>query len=408
MTQDAFFKSALLPDGWAENVAITTDQGRITAINAGVTGTGSNLAIPGITNLHSHAFQRGMAGLTEVRGQTDDSFWTWRQVMYDYLSRLDPDEMQRIATLAFREMKASGFNRVCEFHYLHHGPGGQIYDNPFEMSDRLVAAAQDAGIGLTLLPVFYAHSDFGGKPPTDGQRRFVHTLDQYAKLLDHLRKLDVPDLVVGVAAHSLRAVTEDELQNLVQLAGDAPIHIHIAEQTREVEACVTHTGERPVEWLLNRFDVGPNWCLVHATHMTDVETTRLAKTGAIAGLCPITEANLGDGIFPARAFLDAGGVYGVGSDSNVLISLPEELRLLEYGQRLQHQARNVLAAPGQSTGMALYDMAHRGGAQAGGVSPSQIAVGELADFHVLDGAHPSLDTKTGAQILDAWIFACSR
>ncbi len=405
MRQERFTRWAYLPSGWAENVRITSENGIITAVDVGVTGTGHDIALPGVCNLHSHAFQRAMAGLTETRGPGDDSFWSWRQVMYDFLATMTPDQMQQTATLAFREMRARGFNRVCEFHYLHHGPDGRAYDNPAEMAERLIAAAQEADIALTLLPVFYAHSDFGGQPPTEGQRRFVHTPDAFARLVDHLRGLDVPDLVVGVAAHSLRAVTEAELRDLVTLVGDQPLHIHIAEQTREVEACLAHTGQRPVEWLLSHFDLGPTWCLVHATHMTHQETVDLAATGAVAGLCPITEANLGDGIFNMADYQRARGAWGVGSDSNVLISLPQELRMLEYGQRLFHRARNVMAAPSQSTGQALFDAALMGGAQAGGVPASAIAVGERDDLTVLDGMLVNLRDKAENQIFDSWIFA---
>jgi formiminoglutamate deiminase len=327
-------------------------------------------------NLHSHAFQRVIAGLTERRSGEQDSFWSWREQMYKFQARIGPDELQTIASLAYMEMLEAGFTRVGEFHYLHHAQDGQAFDDPAEMASRIAAAALHTGIGLTLLPVFYAHSGFGGQAPNAGQARFIHDLDGFQLLLDACRKhvAVLDDAIVGIAPHSLRAVTPEELTALIPMAEGAPIHIHIAEQMREVEDCLTHTGQRPVEWLFDHAPVDDQWCLVHATHMTPEETTRLAKSGAIAGLCPITEANLGDGLFPARDYLRQGGRFGIGSDSNVLISVAEELRLLEYGQRLVHRERNVLDN--------LYIRA-LDGAQALGME-SGLAVGLPADLISLD------------------------
>jgi formiminoglutamate deiminase len=306
-------------------------------------------------------------------------------------------------------MLESGFTRVGEFHYLHHNRDGARFADPAAMSAAIIAAAGETGIALTHLPVFYAHAGFGGAAPSEGQRRFVHDLDSFASLLQAARSAatDLPDAVVGVAPHSLRAVTPDELRVLEALAGSDPIHIHIAEQIREVEDCLAWSGTRPVDWLLDQAQVGSRWCLVHATHMTDRETRRLVASGAVAGLCPITEANLGDGLFPAEAFLEAGGRYGVGSDSNVRIDATEELRLLEYGQRLARRERNQMAAIGRSTGGTLYRSALAGGSQALG-GECGICIGAPADLVSLDADHPALIAREGDALLDGLIFAAGR
>jgi len=406
-----WFETALLTDGWAKDVRISVADGRIASVVVGVEPSGLDergaVALPGLANLHSHAFQRAMAGLTEARGPTADSFWSWRELMYHFVGRLDPADLEAIAGLAYAEMLECGFTRVGEFHYLHHAPDGRAYDNVAEMGVQIAAAADQTGIGLTLLPVFYAHAGFGGALPAEGQRRFVNSLDDYTKLLDASRTA-VTGLVgaqVGVAPHSLRAVTRSEL---VAISGGAdPVHIHIAEQVREVEDCLAWSGARPVEWLLANAEVDSRWCLVHATHMTADETRRMARSGAVAGLCPITEANLGDGLFPAAAFLEAGGLIGVGSDSNVRIDLAEELRLLEYGQRLSLRGRNILAAgAGASTGATLYRHARAGGARALGLPPTTgLSIGGAADLVALDGDHPDLVGRSGDAILDAYVFA---
>ncbi|MDZ3833523.1 MAG: formimidoylglutamate deiminase [Sphingopyxis sp.] len=408
------FRHALLPGGWAGQVRIGIADGRIVTLAEGVEAEADDarhaVGLPGMPNLHSHAFQRGMAGLAEVRGPGGDSFWTWRDIMYRFVDRIDPDGLRAIAALAYVEMLESGFTRVGEFHYLHRAPGGDAYADPAEMTRAIVAAAADTGIALTHLPVFYAHAGFGGTPPNPGQRRFVHDLDGFARLLDAARAAaaDLPDAIVGVAPHSLRAVTEDELGALAGLAGGSPIHIHIAEQVKEVEDCLAWSGQRPVEWLLGHAAVDPRWCLVHATHMTEAETRALAASGAVAGLCPVTEANLGDGLFPAEAFLAAGGRFGVGSDSNVLIDMSEELRWFEYGQRLFARGRNILApGAGRSTGQALFDGALTGGAQALGVAAG-LAVGHAADMVSLDIRHPSLGGRSGAALIDSFLFAAGR
>ncbi|RUW66311.1 formimidoylglutamate deiminase, partial [Mesorhizobium sp. M2A.F.Ca.ET.067.02.1.1] len=376
-----FAEQALLPGGWQGNVRIAFEGGRISTVEIGdVARAGDErhaIVLPGMPNLHSHAFQRGMAGLAELRGPSADSFWSWREVMYRFALSMTPDQVEAVAAQLYVEMLEAGFSRVGEFHYLHHDRDGQPYANVAEMAERIAAAAGKSGIGLTLLPVFYAHSAFGGAAPNEGQRRFINDVERFGRLLEKAREAVRPleQAVVGVAPHSLRAATPDELNSVAAMSPNNPIHIHVAEQVKEVEDCVAWSGKRPVEFLLANAKVDERWCLIHATHMTEAETIAMARTGAIAGLCPITEANLGDGTFAAPLFVEHGGRFGVGSDSNVLIGLPDELRQLEYSQRLAHRARNVLARPGGSNGRALFDAALDGGSQALGAGPSQIAAG---------------------------------
>ena len=399
---------AMLPDGWARDVRATVRDGVFTDITCGVApATGDvrvDAALPGLANLHSHAFQRGMAGLAEVAGPGDDSFWTWRETMYRFAGQITPDDLRAIAAMAYAEMLETGFVRVGEFHYLH-GVGDS---GPVAMTEAIVAAAAETGIALTHLPVFYAHGGFGGQAPGERQRRFVLDLDGYAALIASARALvaDLPDAVVGVAPHSLRAVTPEGLTQVAAL-GDGPVHIHVAEQVREVEDCLAWSGARPVEWLLANAPVNDHWCLIHATHMTDAETRALAASGAVAGLCPVTEANLGDGVFPGEAYVAAGGHYGVGSDSNVRIDAPEELRWLEYGQRLAARGRTRLVDRGGANGDTLWRAAVAGGAQALGAAAG-LVVGAPADFVALDIDHPSLAGRTDAALADALVFAGGR
>ncbi len=409
-----FFDAALTPTGWRDNVLVEIVGGVVAAVAADVAPaarTGAEpvggIAVPGVGNLHSHTFQRGFAGLTERRGQGDDHFWTWREEMYRFSGRLSPEHVEAVAALAFIEMLESGFTGVAEFHYLHHQPDGRPYDDPAELVQRIAAAAAATGIGLTILPVFYAHGGFGGAAPAPGQRRFVTSLDLYARIVEGAERAArrLPFGQVGIAPHSLRAATGEEIAALVAGFPGGPIHIHIAEQIREVEDCLAATGARPVEWLLDNAPVDPRWCLVHATHMTPEETTRLARSGAVAGLCPVTESDLGDGTFPATDYDAAGGSYGVGSDSNVLISLAAELRTLEYSQRLRDRARNRLAPPGGSVGRHLFDAVATGGARALGLPQPAIAPGSRADLVVLEGHDVALFGRRHDAVLDSWIFA---
>ena len=410
---------ALLPQGWCRDVRIAFDAGRIASVEAGASAAPGDerhaIALPGMPNLHSHAFQRGMAGLAEVRGPSADSFWSWRETMYRFALAMTPAQVEAVACQLYVEMLEAGFTRVGEFHYLHHDVDGRPYANVAEMAVRIGAAAQSSGIGLTLLPVFYAHATFGGAPAGVGQRRFINDTGGYARLLDATRAALRPlaGAIVGVAPHSLRAVTPEELALVTAMAGDGPIHIHIAEQVKEVDDCVAWSGARPVEWLLDHAAVDGRWCLVHATHMTPNESRRAAASGAVAGLCPITEANLGDGIFDAPAFMAAGGRFGIGSDSNVQVGVADELRLLEYSQRLALRARNVMAVTSGSTGRALFDAALQGGAAALGdgvgigatAGGAGLAVGASADVVTLAANHPALAGRDGDAILDAWVFA---
>ncbi len=412
-----FFDCALTPAGWCDDVLVSIEHGRIRDVETdaapdrrrGAEAIGG-IAIPGIGNLHSHTFQRGFAGLTERRGRSEDHFWTWREAMYRLCGRLSPEDIEAIAAIAFVEMLEGGFTGVAEFHYLHHQPSGRPYDEPAELAIRIASAAAATGIGLTLLPVFYAHGGFGGAAPAEGQRRFVCDLDLFGRVAEGAAQAvrDLPSGRTGIAPHSLRAVTAVELAALLRAFPDGPVHLHIAEQTREVEDCLEATGRRPVEWLFEKVAVDARWCLVHATHMTPEEASRLAASGAVAGLCPITESDLGDGIFPGASFDAAGGRFGVGSDSNVLIDLAGELRTLEYGQRLAERARNRMAPPEHSVGRHLYDRALAGGAQALGTGPAAIAPGAPADVVVLDRWAVPLHGRRGDDILDSWIFASAR
>jgi len=411
-TKSLWFAQALLPQGWAEAVRFELANGRIARIEAGADPAPGEerhgAAVPGLCNVHSHAFQRGMAGLAEVRGPADDDFWTWREVMYRFLDRLTPEQVEAIAAQAYVEMLQQGFTRVGEFHYLHHAPDGQPYDNPAELAERIAAAAEATGIGLTLLPVFYAHGGFGGADPKPGQRRFLNDPDGFGALFEASRGAiaNLPDANLGVAPHSLRAVTPDELEQILRLAPAGPVHIHASEQVKEVEDCVAWSGLRPVAWLMDRHEVDRRWCLVHATHLDDAEVAGLARSGGVAGLCPITEANLGDGVFRMPEYGAQGGRFGIGTDSNIAIDAAGELRAIEYAQRLTRRTRNVLAArEGASVGGELFRGALVGGAQALGQADGGLRAGAAADIVTLDLEHPSLVGRTGDALLNTWIFA---
>ncbi|MBO0905866.1 formimidoylglutamate deiminase [Jiella sonneratiae] len=406
-------EQALTPEGWRQNVRIAIEGGSIAAVADGTARAGDERAailVPAMPNLHSHAFQRAMAGLAEIRGPGVDTFWVWRETMYRFALAMTPDDVAAVAAQLHVEMLEAGFGAVGEFHYLHHDHDGRPYGQVGAMAEAIAAAAGETGIGLTLIPVLYAHSTFGGAAPNPGQRRFVSDRDGFARLVEAAGAAvaALPGGVLGVAGHSLRAVTPEELAFAASLRPDAPMHIHAAEQVREVEDCLAWSGRRPVEWLLDNADLSERWCLIHATHMTGEETARLARSGAVAGLCPITEASLGDGFFPAREFRDHDGRFGVGSDSNVLTGVAEELRQLETAQRLARRSRNVMAEPGASTGRAVFDAALSGGAQALGRPVPAIAAGAPADLVSLDADHPALIGRNGDAILDSWIFAASR
>lgn len=397
--------TALLPEGWARDVRIRVTDGRIVEVTTGVAGQGRGVLLPAPVNLHSHTFQRAMAGLTEARTAGQDSFWTWRALMYRFLDRLMPEDVQAIAAQAMVEMAEAGFGAVCEFHYLHHPVGGGTYADPAEMSGRIVDAARETGLGLTHLPVIYEQGGVDGRALGGGQLRFGSSPEVFAALLEAARRdlSGLPDAVLGVAPHSLRAVSRETLARVAGLTG-GPVHLHIAEQLAEVAEVQTAWGARPVEWATANLPLDRRWCMVHATQMTPEETVALARTGAVAGLCPITEANLGDGVFDGPGWLAAAGAFGVGTDSNVRISLAEELRVLEYSQRLTLKARAVLADT-RSTGRLLWEAAAQGGAQAAGRGSGMIAVGQWADLVALDTGDLRLEGLEGDQILDAFVFA---
>ena len=380
------------PAGWTSGEMA----GQGAAVNA-------RFALPGMPNLHSHAFQRAMAGLAERRGPGDDSFWTWRETMYGFTSRIGPDELRSIAAQLYVEMLKAGYTHVCEFHYLHNAPDSSPYADHAAMSRAIIEAAREAGIGLTLLPVLYMTGGFDGRPLSDRQRRFGLSVDAYLDLLESLCALESPAMRVGIALHSLRAVPEAAMREVLTspLARNRVIHIHIAEQIGEVQDCLGIRGARPVQWLFDHADVDARWCLVHATHLDDSEMHAIAKSGAVAGLCPTTEANLGDGLFPLANYLDANGVLGVGSDSHISVSPVEELRWLEYGQRLATRHRNIAARkPGASVGETLWEAALRGGRRAAGLRESS-----ERDVIVLDDTSPLLAARDEASVLDAFLFA---
>ena len=400
-------KTALLPSGWVNDVTLTLKDGRIAAIGEGPADTQVDILLPAPTNLHSHAFQRAMGGLTERRGaEPTDSFWTWRQLMFRFLDQLTPEDIQAITAQVQMEMLEAGYAASVEFHYLHHQPGGHAYDNRAELATRIAAAAEQTGVGLTLLPVLYAQGGVDGRALGPGQIRFGNDLDGYQTLWDGAQvavKTLPADANIGVAPHSLRAVTPDQIRALQSFGG--PIHMHLAEQVAEVEEIEAAYGARPVEWALANVEVDSRWCMIHCTQMTEAETRGLAATGAVAGLCPLTESSLGDGIFNGVTWSDAKGVWGIGSGSNILISLAQELRTLEYSQRLSTLNRAVMATEDRSTGRALFDGACRGGAQAAGRKSGAIEVGAWADLMALDGDATDLIGREGDNVLDTWIFA---
>lgn len=359
--------------------------------------------VPGLVNAHAHAFQRAMAGLAEHRIGGADSFWSWRETMYAFAARFDPDLLQAVAAQSYVEMLEAGYTRVCEFHYLHHAPDGSPYAPASAMADALIAAANEVGIGLTLLPALYMQGGFDGRPLAPRQHRFAHTVDSYLALIEHLRAQESQGVIVGVALHSLRAVPASALRAVLEsgLAARGPVHIHVAEQTAEVDDCLAFNRQRPISWLLDHAAVDHRWCLVHATHMDDAETLRLARSGAVVALCPTTEANLGDGLFPLQAYLNAGGRIAIGSDSNLSISPIEELRWLDYGQRLRRKIRNPVATEVvPHSGERLFALAFDGGRQAAGLQAD-----DDESFFELDGAHPLLSGVGSEEVLDCWIYA---
>lgn len=409
-----WLEKALLPDGWVNHVRVTTDtSGLIRSVEPASKPHGAavlrGICIPGMPNCHSHAFQRAMAGFAEHAANPQDDFWSWRELMYRLAAQVTPEELYAIAAQLYLEMLTAGYTSVAEFHYLH---DSSTADGPLAMSMAIIEAAQLAGIRLAHLPVLYQASDFGGKPPKPEQQRFVLSEERFQQLISDLdsRTRERPLQIVGLAFHSLRAVSPDAMTRTLEAcspsAKSRPIHIHIAEQPAEVEACLAWCGRRPVEFLLQTASVNENWCLVHATHMQTEEIVALARSRAVAGLCPTTEANLGDGLFPLRAFLQERGRLAIGSDSHVSISPVEELRWLEYGQRLLTGRRTLAAnSTNPHVGANLFHRAIEGGASAIGQPVGKIAPGYAADWIVLDGDHPQLCGAPDDVVLDCWVFS---
>ena len=413
MTQSKFrFTSALTSAGWQRDVVVTVDEsGMIEGVEAGAKGgvLVNGIAIPAVPNVHSHAHQRLMVGLAERAGPGTDSFWTWREVMYGFALKLSPDDLEAVAAQAYVEMLKAGFSCVGEFQYLHHQPDGTPYDEPAEISLRCLSAAEQAGIAITMLPTLYNYSGFGGQVSTAGQRRFVNDANRFLRIYETLRGVTAANPLrrLGISPHSLRAVTPELLNAVLsEIDTESRIHVHVAEQMKEVDDCLAWCGQRPVEFLRSKFDVSGCWCAIHATHMTEDETSWLARSGAIAGLCPTTEANLGDGVFPADTFMNHGGAIAIGSDSQITISPAEDLRMLEYSQRLRDRTRNALASgAGASTGRTLFDAALKGGAACLDQPVGSIEVGKRCDIVVLDDDCGSMIGRCGDAALDAWIFS---
>jgi len=415
MIKKMWTASALLPDGWFESVEITLDEyGNITQVSTGKPysdGERIEVLIPGIPNVHSHAHQRAMAGLGERARETADSFWTWRKVMYHYLERIQPQHLFHISAQLYLEMLKAGYTCVGEFQYLHHDIEGQHYDNRAEMSLQCMQAAASVGLGFTALPVLYRYGGFGEADPLPGQKRFLNDGDDFVRIVNSLQTAtkDDANTSVGIAPHSLRAISRPLLKNVIDSLGVdnlAAIHVHIAEQIKEVDDCRAWSQQRPVEWLFNHFDIDQNWCLIHATHMSEAETMTMAKSNCVAGLCPTTEANLGDGFFNAIDYFKANGRWAIGSDSHISIDPVEELRWLEYGQRLNTRNRNLLvSAQNSNTGRNLLDGVLKGGAQACGRKVGRIEAGYRADFVSLDAQQPRLYGRIQDELIDSWIFS---
>jgi formimidoylglutamate deiminase len=408
------FEHLLSSEGWiTPGFVCVTDAGLIKKISdtkpyCDVVELGG-IALPGLSNLHSHAFQRALSGLTEKRTSANsDSFWTWRDLMYRFVAEISPDDLQAIASQLYVEMLKAGYTSVAEFHYLHHDTGGAAYADTTEMASRIIYSAVDTGINLSLLPVLYQYSNFGNLPPVGGQNRFINDSSSFIALFEKLktRAENNGNFNLGVALHSLRAIDPKDAQEVLDVVGGGrPIHVHVAEQIKEVTDCLEWSGQRPVEFLLNNFNVNDDWCLIHATHMTNEEVVNAARSGAIAGLCPVTEANLGDGVFNLPAWLEAGGRFGIGSDSHISVDTVEELRWLEYGQRLIRQQRNVAASDDISTGNRLLAHASVGGARAVGNKSGVIEENAPADIIVLDSSAAVFAGQTCNTFVDSWVFS---
>ncbi|MGX5202059.1 formimidoylglutamate deiminase [Aliikangiella sp. IMCC44632] len=416
---ELYAESILIGNQWMHNQTLYIgDCGTIQNIQPGRSENAvdaGGVVIPGMVNCHSHAFQRAFAGFSEYRANQQDSFWSWRDIMYRFVAKMTPQDAHLVATFLYLEMLKAGYTSLVEFHYLHHQPTGKFYPDPAEMSHQVIQAAKQAGIAITHCPVLYRYAGFGEQAPLQAQQRFVHQTDDYLDLVDtlHASYQSETNIKIGIAPHSLRAVSQQQLKEIIphikKLDAKAPVHIHIAEQTQEVDDCIKYYHQRPVEWLLENFNVDDSWCLIHATHLTATEIEAIVGAQAVVGICPTTEANLGDGIFPTQEFLSQDGRIAIGSDSHIAVNVAEELRTLEYAQRLTLQQRAVLtSADCNSVGQNLYTKAAVNGASTLNQNVGALAVGKRADLIVLDQDHPSLVGKKQSFILDAAIFACSQ
>jgi formimidoylglutamate deiminase len=409
--QSIYAKNALLPSGWTSNVRLHWNaQGDFTQIELNAVATAyevqHSFVSPGMTNLHSHAFQRAMAGMTEIAGEGPDSFWTWRDLMYRYALAISPEQMQAIAAQLYSECLRHGYTSVCEFHYVHRAPNGEFYADIAETSKQVIAAANNTGMGITMLPVLYSYADFKQLPLREDQRRFNTNVDQILQIIQALEAQRNAQVEVGVAPHSLRAASTDQIRELVAALPSArPIHIHIAEQMREVNACVAATGKRPVELLFDTQTVDERWCLVHATHLNQQEVASMAASQSVAGICTSTEGNLGDGFFELPDYIAAQGRFGIGTDSHASQSVVEEIRWLEYGQRLKAQGRNIASVKGQRrVADFLWQQCLHGGAQASGRKVGQLQTNCRADFIIFDDQHPNLQGLDVADVLSSVVF----
>ncbi len=417
-TEKIFFAhQAWVADAWAYDVQLVAADGYWKSVKPGVTAGKDHqettvlqgLVLPGLVNAHSHAFQRAIAGLTEHSAGQDDDFWSWRHRMYSVALRITPDQLEAIATQLYTELLAGGYTQVCEFHYLHNDEHGKPYADAMELSMALVRAAQTAGIGLTLLPALYMRSGFGAAGLGDDQRRFASTPSSVLRITQAINALGLPQVNAGVALHSLRAVDAGALAEVAQASqhGGWPVHLHISEQLQEVNDCIAHHDQRPIEWLLGQAQVDPHWNLVHATHATPSELHSLQATGAAIVICPSTEANLGDGVFDFQAWARLGGRWSIGSDSHVTRHALQELQLLEYSQRLTLRQRNVAArASGtDSSAAALLQGPIHSAVAASGVPLAGIAAGQRADLCMLAADAPSLAGIAPKRYLDAMVFS---
>jgi len=405
-----FFQQALLPDGWANNVRVVVNNERIQSVETDVKAEAGDkkaaVVIPALPNIHSHVFQRAMAGCSEYRLREDDDFWSWRELMYSLANAMDVDDFYDIAKTTFQSMKDRGYASVCEFHYVHRDLNDS--SNTHAQSEVILQAADEVGLPITLLPVLYSYAGFGEQPLLAEQQRFALNADEYLELYAHLENKLKPQQRLGICFHSLRAVSPEQMHTVLNaLPKDAPVHIHIAEQTAEVAQCQELYGQTPVAWLLDNFDVNERWCLIHATHMTQQETRDVAACGAVAGLCPLTEANLGDGIFPLDHYKNNSGRWAIGSDSNVKINPAEELQMLAYSQRLSLRKRVVCSDANQPhAGSWLWQQAMVGGAQASGQALGGIEQGQIPAFLALHSDNQPEPKRDRAEtLLDRLIFA---